>query len=173
MKPIRSQGPEMRSNHRWSWMPILVGGSLVALFIALLLPRAKPPPESSGPMRPALSGDGFSGEPRPGRRELSRLHFGGAEAAPAESAEQMVARRAAQFAHSRREVLHRIAGKLNIGVPAEVERFFAAAEAGDWEQLQALFRKMMAERSVQPHPPELDQLWAPVLATFNALEEAH
>ena len=32
---------------------------------------------------------------------------------------------------------------------------------------------MMAERRVQPHPPELDQLWAPVLATFNALEEAH
>jgi hypothetical protein len=70
-------------------------------------------------------------------------------------------------------VLHGIAGELNIGVPTDVEQFFAAAEAGDWEQLQALFRKMVAERRVQPHPPELDQLWAPVLATFNALEEAH
>jgi hypothetical protein len=154
-------------------MPILVGGSLVVLFLALLLPRPKPLPGSSRPTKSGLSGDGFSGEARPGRRDLARLRSGGAEALPAESAEQIVARRAAQFARSRREVLHGIAGKLNIGVPAEVEQFFAAAEAGDWEQLQALFRKIMAERRVQPHPPELDQLWAPVLATFNALEEAH
>jgi hypothetical protein len=163
----------MRNDHPRSWVPIIVGGSLVVFFIALLLPRAKPLPESSRPTRPGLSGDDFSGQARPGRRDLSRLHSGGAEALPAESAEQIVARRAAQFARSRREVLHGIAGKLNIGVPADVEQFFAAAEAGDWERLQALFRKMVAERRVQPHPPELDQLWAPVLATFNALEEAH
>jgi hypothetical protein len=143
------------------------------LLIALLLPRAKPLPESNWHTRSGLSGDDSSGEAQPGRQALSRLHSGGAEALPAESAEQVVARRAAQFARSRREVLHGIAGKLKIGVPREVEQFFAAAEAGDWEQLQALFRKMMAERRVQPHPPELDQLWAPVLTTFNALEEAH
>ena len=160
----------MRSDHRRSWMASIVGGSLVVFLIALLLPRTKPLPESSRPTRPGVSGDDFSGEAWPGRRDFSRLHSG---ALPAESAEEMVARRAAQFARSRREVLHGIAGKLNIGVPAEVEQFFAAAEAGDWEQLQALFRKIVAERRLQPHPPELDQLWAPVLATFNGLEEAH
>jgi len=163
----------MRSDHRRSWVPIFVAGSLVVLLLALLLPRPKPLPEHSQPTRPDLSGGHLGGEARPGPGDLSRPHFGRAEALPAESAEQIVARRAAQFARSRRDVLRRIAGKLNIGVPAEVEQFFAAAEAGDWEQLRALFRKMMAERSVQPHPPELDQLWAPVLATFNALEEAH
>jgi len=171
MEPVRSQGPELHSDHRRSWVPIIVGGSLVVFFIALLLPRAKPLAESNSPMRPGLSGDDFRGGAQP--RDLSRLHSVGAEALPAESAEQIVARRASQFARSRREVLHEIAGKLNIGVPADVEQFFAMAELGDWEQLQALFRKMVAERRVQPHPPELDQLWAPVLATFNALEEAH
>ena len=173
MKPVRSQGPEMPSDHQRSSMPIIVGGLVVVFFIALLLPRAKPLSQSSRLTRPGLSGEDFSNEARPGRRDLSRPHSGSAEALPAESAEQIVARRAALFARSRREVLHGIAGKLNIGVPAEVEQFFAAAEAGDWEQLQALFTKIVAERRVQPHPPELDQLWAPVLATFNALEEAH
>ncbi len=163
----------MRSDHRWSWMAIIVGGPLVVFFIALWLPRAKPVPETRWPARPGLSGNDFSGEARPVGRGLSRRHSGGGEALPVESAEQIVARRAAQFARSRREVLHGIAGKLHIGVPAEVEQFFAAAEMGDWGQLQALFSKMLAERRVQPHPPELDQLWAPVLTTFNALEEVH
>src|SRR5438128_1832465 len=122
MKRVRSQGPEMRSDHRLSWMPIIVGGSLVVLFIALLVLRTKPLPESSRPTRPDLSGDHFSGEARPRRRDLSRLHSGSAEALSAESAEQIVARRAARFAHSRREVLQGIAGKLNIDVPAEVEQ---------------------------------------------------
>ena len=171
MKPVRSNGPEMRGDHRRSWLPIIIGGSLVVAIIAILLPRAKPPSASSQLATPRLAGDHASGEARPGR--LSPPHPGGAAALPAESAEQIVARRAAQFARSRREVLHGIAGKLKIAVPAEVEQFFAAAEAGDWEQLRALFRKMVAERGAQPHPPELDQLWAPVLATFNALEEAH
>jgi hypothetical protein len=163
----------MRNEHRRSWAPIIVAGSLLVFLIALLLPRPKPLPESSRPTKPGVSGDDFSGEARPGRRNLSRLHSGGAAALPAESAEQLVARRAAQFARSRREVLHGIAGKLNINVPADVEHYFAAAEAGDWQQLQALFNKMWAERKVQPHSPELDQLWAPVLASFNAFEQAH
>jgi hypothetical protein len=172
MKPIR-QGPEMHGGHWRSWTAIIVAGSLIVVFIGLLLPRATPLPEITSPAKPGLSGDDFSGQEPTLRRGFSRVHSRGAEAPPAESAEHIVARRAAQFAHSRREVLYGIASKLKIGVPADVEQFFAAAEAGDWERLQALFSKLVAERRAQPHPPELDQLWAPVLTTFNALEEVH
>ncbi len=163
----------MPGDHRPLWVAIIVAGCLVVFFIASLLPRAKPPPESSQVTTADLSDEHFRGAAGPESRGLRRARWGAAETLPAESAEQMVARRAAQFARSRREVLHGIAAKLDIGVPAEVEQFFAVAEAGDWKQLRALFNKLMAERRTQPHPPELDQLWAPVLATFNALEEVH
>jgi len=145
----------------------------MVLLLALLLTRATPTKTSSQPPAASLLRDQVSGEARSEKHGLSRAHSETRRIVPAESAEQIVARRAAQFARSRRDVLLGIAGKLNISVPAEVEQFFAAAEVGDWEQLRALFNKMWAERKVQPHAPELDQLWAPVLATFNALEEAH
>ena len=173
MKQTRSQNSRMPSDRRPPWLPIIVAGCLVVSFIAILLPRAKPPPENRQFTGGSASGDHFSGGARPESRSFLRPRAGAAEARPAESAEQMVARRAAQFARSRSEVLHAIAAKLNVGVPEGIKEFFAAAEAGDWEHLQAVFNRLMAERRTQPHPPELDRLWAPVLATFNALEEVH
>lgn len=170
MKETRDEGPEVPSDRRRSWLPIIVGVSLLVAFITLLLPRAKPALETT---RPGPSGGDLRGGARLESRGPRRRHSGMAEALPAESPQQIVARRAAQFARSRREVLHAIADKLNIAVPGDLEAFFAAAEAGDWEQLKAIFNRLMAERRTQPHPPELDRLWAPVLATFNALEEAH
>lgn len=173
MKPVRAQGPEIPGDYRRAWLRILIAACLVIFFISVLLPVAKPPLESSQLATRRLSGEHLSGGAGRESRRLPRVGSGAAETLPAESAEQIVARRAALFARSRRDVLHGIAGKLKIGVPADVEQFFAAAEAGDWEQLSRLFNKIVAERKVEPHSPELDQLWAPVLATFNALEEAH
>jgi hypothetical protein len=175
MKPVRSKVPELRSGHRRSWMPILVCGSLLVLLLAILLPRQKPPPENTSPAVSRTSGDHSTGnaEAQHEPRDISRAHFRRDDALASETPEQIVARRAAQFARSRRDVLHGIAAKLKISVPSEIEQYFAAAEAGDWEQLKALFNKLAAERNVQPHSPELDQLWAPVLASFNALEEVH
>ncbi len=173
MKPVGSQSPEARSEHKWSWISLIVGGTLIVLLISLLMPRTKPSREIIRPQVAGASRHDFSAEARTGMGDRSRLHSVGAEALPIESAEQIVVRRAAQFARSRREVLHGIARKLNIGVPSDIEQYFAAAEAGDWDQLQAIFNKMWNERRTQPHAPELDRLWAPVLTTFNALEEVH
>jgi hypothetical protein len=94
-------------------------------------------------------------------------------AQPRESAAQIVARKATQFARSRREVLYAIARQKKVAVPPEVEQFFDAAEAGDWDQVHALFNKMQIERRSQPHAAELDQLWAPILTTLNALQQVH
>ena len=173
MKQVRSQGPEMPHDRPRSWAAMIVVGCLVMLFIAILLPPARLPLESSQPTRQGPPGGHSSGGARLESRRHPRLHSGATEALSTESAQEIVARRAAQFTRSRREVLHAIAAKLNIRVPEEIEAFFAVAEAGDWEQLRAIFKRLAAERTVRPHPPELDGLWAPVLATFNALEEVN
>jgi hypothetical protein len=89
------------------------------------------------------------------------------------SAEEIVARRAAQFARSRRDILRAIARKRNLTVPDDVEKFFDAAEAGNWDEIDARFNALVAQRKAQPHSPELDQLWAPILTTFGTLEQAH
>jgi len=173
MKQTPSQGLDTPGDHWPAWPAIVLAGALVISFIAILLPRAKPPPHTSALTKPGLSDEQLTAAGRPESRARTRPHPGAAAAFPAESAEQVVSRRAAQFARSRREVLHAMAANLKLGVPQEIERFFRAAETGDWEQLHALFKQMVAERKTEPHPPELDQLWAPVLATFNAFEEAH
>lgn len=154
------------------WMALIISGFMISCIMGLLLPRPKPNAndQSRTPATPTATlrlTKSKSNTPSSSGDTTSRKHQRRASAA------QIVARKAAQFARSRREVLYALARKKNLAVPAEVEQFFDAAEAGNWEQMDALFKKLQAERKLQPHPPELDQLWAPILTTLNALQQVH
>lgn len=162
-----------RANSQSLWPRVILIGCLSVLGLAILLPRAVSPrgalpvpaaqttveqPESTAqPSNPGFHapGAGVGGAPAP------------------ETAEQIVARKASQFACSQREVLLAMARRRGLKISANVEAFFAAAQAGDWERLQTLFHALKAEREAQPHPSELAQIWGPILATFNALEQVH
>src|SRR6185503_9761730 len=99
---------------------------------------------------PTASTAGHSSTPN---ANASRLRSASGTAAN-ESAEEIVARRTAQFARSRREIALARGRKQNIPMPPDVEKFFDAAEAGNWPEVERLWGLLLAQRRQQPPPPE-------------------
>ena len=98
------------------------------------------------------------------------------KAATAATAEEIVARKVAQFGQKRRELIRAIAWRTGKEIPAEVEKFFEAIEMGDWEQIDDVWTSM-SKRSAQyegsTHAPELDPFWPTVLDVYLTAEAAH
>ncbi len=175
MNRSREQTATATERRRTSWLLILISGCLLTTFTALFLPRARQPkPAASNQSVAAANAErGSSTAAAPDVNAFVRSRFRSGAATAGESAEEIVARRTAQFARSRRDILHRIAKKRNVAVPEDVERFFDAAEAGNWPEVQRLFNALVARYKGQPPSPELQPFWGPIFATFGPLEEAH
>jgi len=150
----------------------IIAAALIVI-LAIVLPRAKAPGGNGQQAVVNATTQGTFESTRGESFGLPRLRQGFSSATPRESAEQLVARRASQFAHAQRDVLMGMARSRNLAVPDDIQKFFDAAESGNWEKLQALFEKLASERKAQPHSPALDQCWGPILTTFGTLEEAH
>jgi hypothetical protein len=97
-------------------------------------------------------------------------------AASTKTAEEIVAGKVVQFGRNRRELIRSIAWRTGKEIPPEVERFFDAIEAGDWEQVDAL-GKSLSKQSGQyegsEHTPALDPFWPTVLDTYLTAQAAH
>src|SRR5438552_7780642 len=137
---------------RWIWW--LAGGSLLIL-LYMFLPRQKDDSKSA----PAAEGTAqqpvaIVHSPVVGSRSLR--HRG--ESSQAATAEEIVAGKVVQFASARHRVLDAMANRFNVKVPAEVERFFQAAEKGDWEQLNASFEILRKLRQ-GPEGGDIAKLW--------------
>ena len=68
----------------------------------------------------------------------------------ASTPEEIVAEKVSQFARSRREIAFGLARKHQTEMPAEVEQFFDAVEAGNWELLSSLFESIQAKHRGKP-----------------------
>src|SRR4026208_707612 len=107
----------------------IAGGLLLIVAIALLLPRY-------GTYSPTKRGEMFVvvDNYNPAPSIASRVNPM-ALTKPTATAEEMVAHKVSQFARSRREIAFGLARKHQTEVPADVERFFDAVEAGNWDEL--------------------------------------
>jgi hypothetical protein len=154
------------------WLTILIIGCVLIGFIAIILPRPGSRPDN-GQVVANSRASGAGGDSAADRARHRERHAGlTAVSAPREAAEQIVARKAAQFARSRHEVAYAMARKREIAVPPEVERFFAAAQSGTWEQVQAAFEAFRSLRGTAERH-DLDPFAGPVWATLCALEQVH
>ena len=102
---------------------------------------------------------------------------GGSRAGPTLSAEEIVASKVSQFGRRRREFVQAIARRSGQPLPPEIERFFDAVEAGQWDEIKAQW-DVLARRSGQydystNHWPELDAFWPAVLDAYGVAEQAH
>ena len=96
---------------------------------------------------------------------------------PRRSLEEIVAHKVIQFGADRRKIVTAIAAKYGEAIPEEVERFFDALDAGNWEETDRLFQ-LMAKRSGQyknseQADPRLNHFWPAVLETYGVAEQAH
>lgn len=89
------------------------------------------------------------------------------------TAEEIVARHVSQFARSRREICFGLARKHQVEVPSEVEQFFDATEAGDWNRLEPLFDSIWKQHQAKPSVAAIEAVWPAVLDAYGAAEQAH
>jgi len=154
---------------------LLVVGCVLLALIALLSRRERDKPATDQASRtttdPFATPD--STDARPAHAYSPRPP---SIVAPAPTAEEIVAGKVRQFGRSRRELVRSISQKTGKEIPPEVERFFDAIEAGDWEQIHAL-GKLLGKWSGQyeggEHRPELDPFWPAVLDAYGVAEQAH
>lgn len=159
------------SAYRAPWWWMIGFGWLLVLLLAVFLPKVKRDHPGSGLSHnrydsaspAAQTGHSFNGLPH--HREIG--------AAPRIPAEQIVAEKLSQFARNRREIVQAMARHFNVKVPAEVERFFDAVEAGRWDEARALFDSLKKLRHSGQAGHNLAVLWPAILDTYGAADLAH
>ncbi len=142
---------------------------LVALWVWRVLGPAQPagetslstPPIAKSTVRPASVGVVV---PRP------RIP-GASVVALDTTATEVVAGKLNEFAKARRAVVHAMAQKLGVAVPADVDRYFDAVEGRRWEEADELFLSLKKRRDEsQPRSRELDSLFPAVHETVGVSE---
>jgi hypothetical protein len=93
------------------------------------------------------------------------------------TAEEIVARKLAQFARSRRAFARALARRHNVQISGDVERFFDAVEAGNWNNIETAFKKINGSDSSagqsDSRPPGVAQLWPAIIDAYGAAEQVH
>ncbi len=165
--PAVREGGSQRS--RWPWL--LAAACLAVILIALLLRREEnrasgQPASTAAPG--ALNAAGSRSEAEAGgwhRRPSS---------GPAPTAEEIVADKLSEFARNRREIVRAMARRSHLELPAEVERFFDAVEAGRWDELDALGKSLTdLRKSESEYSYALDKVFPAVLETWGIAEQTH
>ena len=151
-------------------LSLVAAACAVLILIAIFLPRpAVIPPASSGSAN--APGSGMVGSTsREHSSRGDRLH---PTTAPDPTAEETVAAKLSQFASIRRETVRAMARHFKVEVPAEVERFYDAAEAGRWDEMTDLFQSMKDRKLVEGGPKGLSTLWPAIMETYGVAEAAH
>ena len=143
-------------------------GIVLLLVIAFFRPSPPPPPPTNPrPAGPAMtvthSGRGLGTAVRPADFTPP----------PARPAEEIVAEKVSQFAHSREALVTAMAKHFNVAVPPDVSRFFATAQAGNWPETTNLFAALQKLRNSENWPPGLERLMPAIVETYGAAEQAH
>jgi tetratricopeptide (TPR) repeat protein len=86
------------------------------------------------------------------------------------TAGEIVAAKLKKFGVKRRAVVHRLADHYKIDVPPEVERFFDALDAGDWDETKRLFESLKQE--LDSPASDLRKYWRAIVEAYGAAEQA-
>ncbi|MGA2747385.1 MAG: tetratricopeptide repeat protein [Verrucomicrobiota bacterium] len=144
---------------------LLVTAGAMVLILGFLTPTDKQPPSGTGGT--AAGGDSW-------RLTLSRLPAvrPGHSARTAPTATEIVARRLKLFSSKQRALVHRLAEHYHLDVPSDVDRFFDALDAGDWEEAKRIFKSLRGDSDGAPRDESLRKFWRSILEAYGAAEQA-
>ena len=155
------------SGSNWPWL-IAFAGLLTLLFFIFRPQHQKPP------SRPVVADTVSSvtatqpgGELRAGRSSFATVSI------PARPAEEIVAEKVSQFARKHQQILAAWATNLNVKVPEDVNRLFAAVQAGRWEETTNLFASLEKYRMSNDREPGIERIWPAIVETYGVAEQAH
>ncbi len=147
---------------------VLICGCVLALLFYLLpkFEKASPAPSIAPDPPSVTSSASQKNSPRFDSHSAVRSQ---------QTAEEKVAARLSAFSKNRRAVAHRYAEKLGVKVPADFEKFFDAADAGNWEEINRLYKelKKRTRGGDDPERQVLQKLFPTVQETWGAQESAH
>lgn len=86
--------------------------------------------------------------------------------------EEIVASKVTRFTQDRLRITRAMAQRFKVSVAPDVERFFQAAAAGRWEELNADF-EALKQRRESGNGEDLGVLWGPILETLLIAECGH
>ena len=97
---------------------------------------------------------------------------------PKATAEQIVATKVAQFGRKRREMVRAIAKRSHLEIPAEVEKFFDALEAGNWDEIHNRWHEMAVHSGQYDYSSKdtwehINPFWPAILDAYGVAEQAH
>src|SRR6266436_1828793 len=155
---------------------LIASGVLIVLFL-----RQDQNNSAQQSNSPQLSGSenssGSAATRRSGNRANSRFSRSEANAAPAATAQEMVASKLARFGKSRRDLVDSLARRHGVEVPDAVKLFFEAVESGNWEEIEARLKVIHGGDSSAGHaagrPPGVERLWPAIIDAYGAAEQVH
>jgi tetratricopeptide (TPR) repeat protein len=148
---------------RFSWSLVIVAGGALVLGLAWLLPGPQERGNTAAEPTAVISLRALSEVAGTARRTDA------GHATP----QEIVDSKMRQFARNRRGVVEALAERFKAPVPAEVQRFFDAAEKGDWDELKAAYEAVKALRETEGGYDRIRHVWAAVLETWGVAETAH
>ena len=97
---------------------------------------------------------------------------------PKATAEQIVASKVAQFGRKRRDMVRAIAKRSHLEIPTEVERFFDALEAGNWDEIHSRWHEMAVHSGQYDYSSKdtwehINPFWPTILDAYGVAEQAH
>ena len=178
MKSFKSNESRFLENsNRGSRASWLIGsGCLLITLIAIFLPRPKAPPADRAVAAHTAAPANFR---HAGVGRITSIHQrlrSATVSVPAKTAEEIVAEKVSQFGRNRHEIVRAIGRRMSRDVPPEIEKFFDAVEAGNWDEIHSRWQAL-ANQSGQyaygTHAPEFDDFWPAVLDAYGVAEQAH
>ncbi|MBL9134631.1 MAG: hypothetical protein JNK85_02120 [Verrucomicrobiales bacterium] len=149
----------------------------VVLVLAVLMPRAQhrvatvatDSAQNGSGADDDASGSAGSGSQRDRvRPAFGRDRLGGSGGA---TPEQIVADRVTDFTRGRRNLAENLARHFQVPLSPDVQKFFDAAESGDWRQIKSLYATLSAQRDGSA-ATELAALWPAIRETYGVAEQA-
>jgi len=150
---------------------LLVAGCLLLTVLGLFRQR---PDNSTPAQRPTAARPAASENASNAARDrlFAQLPHRRSSFEPAPTPEQVVANKVARFAGNRREIAEAIAKKFELKRSDEIERFFTAAETGQWEELKTLFEEFKERLHSDEGADDLRKVWPAMFETFCVAEVA-
>lgn len=152
-----------------------VAGTLLVTSMALWHPRPHTASSNDSESPPKAMSGGASSVGIAQTLSLHRRTLPGTELA--KSAEEIVAQKVKQFGRSRRAFVQTIANRLNREVPTEIEAFFDAIDAGNWDEIHSRWKELAAHTHQYEYSksdrPDLEPFWQSVLDAYGVAEQAH
>ncbi len=148
------------------WLLALCVASIFIVLAAALLPRPRRASREGGPTHEAARNSAAAAS----AFERGRAVRG--DGAGAQTPEEIVAGKVVQFAKNRRRILNAMAKRFSVAVAPDVEHFFDAVEAGDWDGLNAAF-DALRQRRQSGNGEDLGTLWGPILESLLIAECGH